>query len=153
MPCSVDGHQPTAPVAFTVTITHPITGVTLVGLVGELDLATGPTFDFHLADVLRNPSCTHLILNVSHLSFCAAVGLRRLLHVQATANLGNVGVSLVSGRRMNRLLALTGLHGRFVTFPTLTAALDSTTSSSADAAVTIAGSESGRPAIRASKAS
>ena len=109
-------------VAFTVTITYCATGVTVVDLAGELDLATSPTLDFHLAHVLHERSCTQLILNVSHLSFCAAAGLSSLLRAQDAAQRRDIVLCLVSARLMDRLLALTGLGREFLTYPDLATA-------------------------------
>ncbi len=127
MPYPAYGHQPAQAAALTVTVTHPVTGVVLLGLVGELDLATGPTLDFHVADVLRDPGCTHLILNVSRLSFCAAAGLGNLLRAHEIADRRNIAVCLISNPVMDRLLTLTDLRNQFVTVSSLTAALDAAT--------------------------
>jgi hypothetical protein len=62
---------------FTVTITHPATGVTLVDPAGELDLWTSPTLDEHLAREVRDPYHRHLVVNLSHLGFCGVAGVQQ----------------------------------------------------------------------------
>lgn len=110
-------------VAFTVTITHPATGVTLVDPAGELDLWTSATLDEHLEREVRDPYHRHVVVNLSHLSFCGVAGCGSLLRARERAHEQRSGLYLVPGSAAGRVLYLTGLHDRFRTYPDLTSAL------------------------------
>jgi anti-anti-sigma factor len=109
--------------AFTVTITHPATGVTLVDPVGELDLWTRPTLDEHLERELRDPHHRHVVVDMNHLRFCGAAGCSSLLRARELASEQHRGLHVVPGRRVQRLLTLTELHNQFRTYSDLSSAL------------------------------
>ena len=108
---------------FSVAVGHPSTRVTVLDPCGELDLCTSPAWERYLSDQLRDRWCTQLILDLSHLRFCGAAGLRGLLAAQDVARAQHICLYLVSGRVVTRLFSLSGLDEQFLTYPDLTAAL------------------------------
>jgi anti-anti-sigma factor len=142
----------------TVTVTHPATGLTLVGLAGELHALTRPTLDQHLERQLRDPHHHALILDMSHLSYCNVAGLTCLLRARDLAHDQHVSFQLVTGALVERLLRLLDLHDRFVTCPDLTTAhIAATTTARARAGSagppTSASADSGKAAIHAMRVS
>jgi anti-anti-sigma factor len=117
------GHQPPVLVAFTVTVTHPATEVTLVDLAGELDSLTSPCLNEHLDQQLGDPLHPALILNSSHLSFFSGAGLACLVRAGELADRQHNRLYLVPGPLVGRLLRLFDLQDQFVTCPDLTSAL------------------------------
>jgi anti-anti-sigma factor len=108
--------------AFTVTITHPATGVTLVDLVGALDLWTRPTLDEHLERELRDRHHQRLVVNLNHLIFCGAAGCASLPRARELAYEQRTSLYVVRPL-VGRLLQPTELHNQFRTYPDLTSAL------------------------------
>lgn len=121
-------------VAFGVAVSHPTAGVALVDPTGELDLLTCPALDRCLRDQLRDPWCAQLILDVSHLGHCGASGLYSLVLAHELARDHHVGLYLVSGPRVSRLLSLTDLADRFVTCADVAVALATASAAVPDAA-------------------
>lgn len=92
-------------------------GGIVVGLEGELDLATGPQLDTFIEALEMRPE--RLVLDLSGLEFCDAAGLKALLAVER--KLAVHGVDLILGnpqRMVARVLALTGLNRHFTITPT-----------------------------------
>jgi anti-sigma B factor antagonist len=109
---------------FTVTLTQPAAGVTVIDPAGDLDLLTSPTLDRYVVDALRDGGCPQLLLNLSHLDFCGAVGLSSLVKAGQLAEQQHTVLRLIIGRRLDRLLRLTEMDGQFLTYPDLTSAVD-----------------------------
>ena len=126
--------DPSPTAAFTVTITHPATGVTLVDPVGELDLWTSLTLDEHLARELHDGHHRQLVVNLSHLSFCGVAGCASLLRARELAHEHRGGLYVIPGPLVGRLLHLTELHNQFRTYPDLASALDAVSSEARAAA-------------------
>lgn len=88
------------------TITPDVDPV-VVGVAGELDLASAPVFSDALADVGDD---TPLLLDLGNLRFLDAAGLRELV---ALARGGRVLVLRNPSRLVRRVLAAAELDGRF----------------------------------------
>lgn len=122
MPYSAYGRQQVSNAEFTVTVTHPAAGMTLVQLAGELDSETSLVLDRRLEQELRDPHRPALVLDLSHLSFCGVAGLTCLLQGRDLARDHNTQLRLVTGPLVERLLRILDLRDHFLTCPTLTAA-------------------------------
>lgn len=117
---------PVSFVEFSVAVRDSATGVTLVDPRGELDLLTSPALDRCLRDQLRDRCCTQLILDVSHLGFCGAAGLRSLLSARELARDQHICLYVVPGPLVGRLLLLSELWEQFTIYADVTAALAAT---------------------------
>jgi anti-sigma B factor antagonist len=106
-----DPHSTAQDRALTVLLA-PDTEVTVVGLCGELDMATEPEL-LATVDRLRSAGTGSVVLDVTRLTFCDARGLAALadLHDQLAA----VGMQLAvvgASPQLRRLLAITGLDAQ-----------------------------------------
>lgn len=104
------GCSPHPPPGFTVTATRPAAGLTVLDVAGELDMATSPLLAAHLEQHLRAPGATDLIVDLRHLDFLSAHGVRAVLAADREARAHGVRLQLViAQRRPARLFALLGL--------------------------------------------
>jgi anti-sigma B factor antagonist len=88
-------------------------GVQIVGLHGELDLATASELSAHVAAVLTTPSAT-VILDLRDLTFMDAHGIRALNSLRTGCDELGRQLALVRGQRaVHRLLALCGIEQTF----------------------------------------
>ncbi|WP_432171151.1 STAS domain-containing protein [Streptomyces sp. 1222.5] len=89
----------------------------LLGVVGELDLFTGPALVTVVTDCLRQrPTC--LVMDVSAVSFCDAAGLTALEAARSSAVRAGTRFAL-SGVQptLLRILTVTGLDATFDLWP------------------------------------
>ncbi|GII53493.1 anti-sigma factor antagonist [Planotetraspora thailandica] len=99
---------------------------TIVGLHGEIDIATSPALRMRLRDALQRSEDV-LILDLSHVSFCDASGLRVLVGIQRRTRQRGITLRLAGpSPLMTRLLQITGLDQSFTIHPTLSSAIAST---------------------------
>lgn len=99
--------------AFTITLTHPGLGITVLDPGGDLDAATGPTLERCLDRALHARRAQQVVLDLSHLGFCGAAGLSCLLTADDLVHDLHTGLHVVPGAAMRRLLAVAGLGDRF----------------------------------------
>jgi anti-anti-sigma factor len=109
--------------AFVVAVHQPTADVAVVDPSGELDLLSSPVLERCLQDQLRDRRCTQLILDVSRLGFCGAAGLRCLLRARELADAQHIGLSVVSGPAVSRLLSMGSVHEQFDIFTDVPSAM------------------------------
>ncbi|MFF4779057.1 STAS domain-containing protein [Microtetraspora fusca] len=98
---------------------------TVIGLHGEIDIATSPALRQRLRNALQHSEDV-LILDLSRVSFCDASGLAVLVGIKRRTR--QVGITLrlaAPGPRMIELLRITGLDRSFTIHPTLSSAIAS----------------------------
>jgi len=97
---------------------HALDGCTVVGLHGELDLATAPGLREHLLGVLTGQPPA-LILDLSGLAFMDSTGLNVLLGAKRHAGLLGIPFALAAPQKIPaRVLRITGLNRHFTIYPT-----------------------------------
>jgi anti-sigma B factor antagonist len=107
---------------------------TVIGLEGEIDLATAPHLRTVLTSWLDPPGGT-LIIDLSRVQFLGGAGLSVLLHAQRHSLVHHWQLRLVTGPRcVERPLAVTGLRERFACHPGLPDALAAVVTQTTDAA-------------------
>lgn len=78
-----------------VTIKQPAAGLTLIDLAGDVDVATCSALDQPLERALDDETCHRMVIDLDHLAFFAACGVRCLLRAKAIAADRAVELSLV----------------------------------------------------------
>lgn len=102
----------------------PRSGVVVVHLAGELDLATAPRASELIRPRLSAAGVRTLVLDLSELSFIGSAGLSVLVHTQIQARAMNIALRLITGSQcVDRVLEITGLRSDFVCVPDLQSAL------------------------------
>jgi anti-sigma B factor antagonist len=107
-------------------VTRPRGDVTLIVVVGEIDLHTVPQLWDQLVRVLADTeSATSMaVLDLSRVSFFAAAGLSILLEANALAAEANCRLFLITTVRcVDRAIEITGLAESFVRFESVDAVL------------------------------
>jgi anti-anti-sigma factor len=98
-------------------------GLTIVTLRDDLDFAAAPALREHLIDVLHR-GIDLLILDLSHVPSCDAVGLAVLVATQRRAELLGITMRLVApSLPVSKVLGSTGLMRHFAICPELSGAL------------------------------
>lgn len=99
------------------------TGVLLVRLSGEIDIATTEL----AAEAIRAaiaPPARLVLIDVSAVTFCSSAGLGNLVEARTLAGRHGIDLALVGvGRPVDRPLAVTGLGGQFRIFSSAEEAL------------------------------
>lgn len=94
------------PSPFDVRVTEEAQ-LTLLSLVGELDLAAAPTLQGHLLD-LERAGATHVVVDLRGLTFMDSSGLRVLIMAHRRTQEGGRRFTVVRGSgHSNRLMLLT----------------------------------------------
>jgi anti-anti-sigma factor len=84
-------------------------GVVVVGVSGELDIATAPELDDYLID-LASTGHHRLILDTARLTFCDVSGIRVMIRARARADAQHGMLSLMAvSPRLRRILTLLAL--------------------------------------------
>jgi anti-sigma B factor antagonist len=100
------------------------TGVALVSVAGEVDIATAPTWRSALTPVLADPSLRLLVCDLSGLSFLGAAGVSVLLDTHASLAARGAELHVVAETRVVlRPLAVTGLLDLLPVSPDVESAL------------------------------
>jgi anti-sigma B factor antagonist len=100
------------------------TGVVVVSVVGEVDLATVETLRDGLSPHLSDPVTRLLVCDLSQVSFLACSGLSALLDIQATLGARGARLSVVANSAaVLRPVKITGLDATLAVRPTVSAAL------------------------------
>ncbi|MFF3671344.1 STAS domain-containing protein [Microtetraspora malaysiensis] len=98
---------------------------TIIGLHGEIDIATSPALRMRLRNALQRAENV-LILDLSGVSFCDASGLAVLVGIQRRTREFGITLRLAApAPRMVDLLRVTGLDHSFTVHPTLSSAIAS----------------------------
>lgn len=96
--------------ALTVTLDTARPGVSVLSVVGEVDLLTAPMLRDAVAQALE-ASPAHLVVDLSAVSFMGALGLTVLAEAQRGAEEQRVALdAVVRTRAVRRVLELSGLH-------------------------------------------
>lgn len=100
------------------------TGVVVVSVVGEVDLATVGMLRDGLSSHLSDPVTRLLVCDLSRVSFLACSGLSALLDIQATLGARGARLSVVANSAaVLRPVKITGLDEALAVRPTVSAAL------------------------------
>ena len=87
-------------------------GTVHILLAGELDFLTGPRLRSDIAELLGDPRVRRIDVDTALLDFCDSAGLGAFITAQRMAAHHGVPLRLTQVRpRLQRLLAVTGLHG------------------------------------------
>jgi anti-sigma B factor antagonist len=110
------------PMEFSVRVDHGAAHVVL-SATGEVDLATAARFrDAGLAALGIEP--TVFVIDLSEVTFMDSTGLGVLVLLRRKSRARRTDLRLVSGRRTDALLKLSGLSSVFEIYPDLASALD-----------------------------
>lgn len=100
--------------ALRLSVQRPARGVSVVRVLGEIDLASLPRLDDLISQRLTAAALHTVVLDLSEVTFVGCAGLELLLAAQRRAELRGISLCLVTGSRcVDRLLDLTGLADRF----------------------------------------
>jgi anti-sigma B factor antagonist len=95
-------------IALDTRVTARGSAVTVLGVLGELDIGTAPRLDEKVAQSIDG-GATRIVIDVAGLEFCDASGLRVLMSARRRCVERQGWLRLVAGRRVRRLLELTDL--------------------------------------------
>lgn len=114
---------------FGLSVTRPVTGVSVVWVAGELDMITCPLLDRYLETQLAARPA-HLVVDLEAVEFMGCTGLSTLLTARELAQATGSVLHLTGMKRraVMRPLELTGLLSLFHSYPTLTDAPSELTS-------------------------
>jgi anti-sigma B factor antagonist len=112
------------------TGTEPITtsverldGVTVLTVVGEIDLVTAPSFEKAINDALADDP-RNLVIDLSEVSFLASAGLQLLVAANERVNASTGFAVVAEGPATSRPIELTDLDKIFDLYPSLDEALE-----------------------------
>jgi anti-sigma B factor antagonist len=97
-------------------------GVTVLTVGGEIDLATAPTLEAAIADVLTDEPPA-LVIDLSPVQFLASAGLQILVATHEKVSKAASFAVVANGPATSRPIQLTGLDEVFPLYPTLDDAL------------------------------
>jgi anti-sigma B factor antagonist len=88
---------------------HDVDGVHVIGMRGELDLATAPRLMVRV-DASRRDGSRRMVVDLTEAEFCDSVGLRALIgaHQEMAASSGRMAVAVGEEGAVPRLFALAG---------------------------------------------
>ncbi|RKT87998.1 anti-anti-sigma factor [Saccharopolyspora antimicrobica] len=101
------------PAALRLAVEWPVPGVVVVRIGGEVDVATVPRLAELLRQRLTAAALQTVVLDLSAVTFASSAAVELLLHVQRRAEHRGVGLLVVTGEVVLRLLVITGLRERF----------------------------------------
>lgn len=94
-------------VSFKITTAHPAPSVAVIGVAGELDIATCPQFDVNLDHELHDQSTAELIIDFTRLKFLAVCGLNSVMRANEDARAASINLQVVIMRPvMSRMFTL-----------------------------------------------
>ncbi|KAA5834638.1 STAS domain-containing protein [Saccharopolyspora hirsuta] len=100
--------------ALRLAVEWPASGVVVVRIGGEIDLATVPRLTELIRQRLTAAALRTVVLDLSEVSFASSAAVELLLHVQRRAEHRGVGLLVVpGGGAVWRLLVVAGLRDRF----------------------------------------
>ena len=97
-------------------------GVTVLTVGGEIDLATAPTLEAAIADLLTD-DLPALVIDLSPVQFLASAGLQILVATHEKVSKAASFAVVANGPATSRPIQLTGLDEVFPLYPTLDDAL------------------------------
>lgn len=99
--------------AVTLTTREVSSGVVVVAVAGELDMATTPAAQAHVRAVLARPLRV-LVLDLSAVTFLGSTGINMLIALRAACEAAGTALRLVvTAKVVRQPLELTGLVDRF----------------------------------------
>ncbi|MFC4855682.1 anti-sigma factor antagonist [Actinophytocola glycyrrhizae] len=105
-----------------------MSGVSVVHVAGEVDLATAVTFRDSLSPYLSDPTTALLVCDLSQVRFLACSGLSILLDAQAALNARGASLSVVANSpSVLRPVMVTGLRDALRVRSSLSAAVSQST--------------------------
>lgn len=104
---------------------QPAPGVRVVRVAGELDSLTAPLLDHHLQTHLQRGG-SHVVLDLSEVTFLSAAGLTSLITARNTATGGGIELHLTGAdhRAITRPLEILELRATFDVHPTVQSIVD-----------------------------
>ncbi len=106
-------------------------GVSVVSLVGELDLSTIPRVESRLLDQLRTQS--GVVMDLTGLSFIDSSGIGLLIHAfHAAADEGRLHTVIAEGSQVERVLRLVGIDRALPLFSERSRALEALNGAASD---------------------
>lgn len=100
-----------------ILLSRPGPGCTILEIHGELDLAATDYLRERMLIALRR-AATHVVVDLSGVTFCDASGLAMLVHVDRRARLLGLGFSLAApSAEMSKIMQITGLQRHFTIHP------------------------------------
>ena len=113
-----------SPDRLAVRVTQPTATVAVLHLRGELDLFTAPLVDSHIAKQLADKPRTHLVLDLTGITFFGSAGVASLVRAAESADDTEVRLVVATTNRVVlRPLQVTGIAGMLTIRDTLEAAL------------------------------
>ncbi|WP_190813537.1 STAS domain-containing protein [Saccharopolyspora pogona] len=101
--------------ALRLAVEWPASGVVVVRIGGEIDLATVPRLTELIRQRLTAAALQAIVLDLSEVSFASSAAIELLLHTQRRADHRSTKLFVVPGHgAMLRLLTITRLRERFV---------------------------------------
>ena len=98
----------------TLSLDRPARGVVVVGISGDVDLASVPRLTELIRQRMTAANLLAVVLDLSDVAFVNSCGLELLLHAQRRADHRGIDLRLVTGGGcVHRLLELTRLTDRF----------------------------------------
>lgn len=91
----VDATEP----PFRVSVSYRTSGVTVLSVVGALDMTTCPDLEQHLESQLHRPGFRRLVVDLQRTSFLSAQGVSCLLHARELAERRGLELRLVINNR------------------------------------------------------
>lgn len=94
-------------------VRRPATGVVVVSMRGEVDLASVPRLTELIRQRMTAATLNTVVLDLSQVGFVSSCGLELLLHAQRRAEHRGIELSLISCPALDRILRVTDLADRF----------------------------------------
>ena len=90
---------------------HDVDGVHVIGMRGELDLATAPRLCVRI-DAARRAGSRRMVVDLTTAVFCDSAGLRALIgsHQEMAAQGGRLALAVREDSAVGRLFAVAGAH-------------------------------------------
>lgn len=100
--------------ALRLSIERPASGVVVLRIGGDIDLATTPRLTELVRQRLTAAVLNAVVVELTDVTFCGSAALELLLQAQHRVDRRGTALYLVPGRAMDKVLDLTGLRDRFV---------------------------------------
>lgn len=108
----------------SLTTAHADGPTAVVTIGGDIDIETAPALRNHGLELIARGH-PHLILDLTHVTFCDSSGLNALIGILRCAMAANGSLTLAAvPARMVRMLDLTGISTALPSYPSTDAAMD-----------------------------
>ncbi|MFD6875692.1 MULTISPECIES: STAS domain-containing protein [unclassified Streptomyces] len=108
----------------TLTTAHVRGRLAVAAIGGDIDIETAPALRTHGLNLIAQGH-PHLILDLTHVTFCDSSGLNALIGIMRCATAANGSLTLAAvPDRLARMLDLTGISTAMPSYPSATAAMN-----------------------------